>query len=66
MTAGYPHVHIDDDRFSNASWAAGAQAISFEGDNILVKIDGSDSAFRDKGGALSRVHLDLITIFSGI
>lgn len=43
---------IDDDTVSNASWVDENIGVSFEGTNILVKVDGSDPNFLTRGGVL--------------
>ncbi|KAI0919190.1 hypothetical protein AcW1_003359 [Taiwanofungus camphoratus] len=43
IAAQHSHVHLSDDTTSNASYVVGDHAVYFEGTNVLVKIDGTDS-----------------------
>ncbi|KAH7920604.1 hypothetical protein BV22DRAFT_1097866 [Leucogyrophana mollusca] len=66
----YPHVTIYDDLVSNASWASGLlsakpYAAYYEGNNILVKIDGTDPEYADKGGFLLSAHYDSVSTAPG-
>jgi hypothetical protein len=50
VASQYPHVTIHDDFVSNASWAsallsAKPYAVYYEGNNILVKVEGTDPDF---------------------
>ncbi|KAG5648253.1 hypothetical protein DXG03_006211 [Asterophora parasitica] len=59
VAAAYPHVHVVDDRISNASY----DQIYFEGTNILVKVDGTDP---DQSGAvLFSAHYDSVSTSNG-
>jgi len=61
ITQNVPHVHVVEDINSNATWVEGNAAISFEGLNVLVKIDGTDSGFAEKGGVLFSAHYDSVS-----
>ncbi|KAG6382055.1 hypothetical protein JVT61DRAFT_692 [Boletus reticuloceps] len=66
----YPHIAIDYDVVSNASWASGTlsthpRAIYQEGNNILVKIQGTDPAFQESGGYLLSAHYDSVSTAPG-
>ncbi|KIO31881.1 hypothetical protein M407DRAFT_19145 [Tulasnella calospora MUT 4182] len=56
--------HISDDHISNGTYAAG-QLIYFEGNNVLVKIDGSDDDADQKGGVLVSAHFDSVSTAPG-
>ncbi|KAG8924458.1 hypothetical protein FRC01_011478 [Tulasnella sp. 417] len=58
------YFHISDDNISNGTYAAG-QLIYFEGNNILVKIDGSDYDADQKGGILVSAHFDSVSTAPG-
>ena len=58
----YSHVHISDDLVSNASWSFSTTGVYFEGTNILVKIDGTDST---TGGVLFSAHYDSVATAPG-
>jgi acetylornithine deacetylase/succinyl-diaminopimelate desuccinylase-like protein len=72
LAAGYPHVHVADDRVSNVSWAIeSAQANSsfgvyFEGTNILVKVDGTHPDYQVRGGVLFSAHYDSVSTAPGV
>ncbi|CCM01529.1 uncharacterized protein FIBRA_03585 [Fibroporia radiculosa] len=69
IAAEYDHVHVSDDTISNASWVADGPAVYFEGNNILVKIDGTDpplSAPHAKpNGIMFSVHFDSVSTAPG-
>lgn len=70
VASRYPHVSIDYDTVSNASWATGLlstepRAVYQEGNNILVKVEGTDPAFRESGGYLLSAHYDSVSTASG-
>ncbi|KAH7911326.1 hypothetical protein BJ138DRAFT_937247 [Hygrophoropsis aurantiaca] len=70
IASEHPHVTVYDDLVSNASWASGLlsakpYAAYFEGNNVLVKIDGSDRDFADKGGFLLSAHYDSVSTAPG-
>lgn len=52
ITQSIPYVHVLEDTNSTATWIEDNAAISFEGLNILVKVDGTDSEFAGNGGVL--------------
>ncbi|KAG8906195.1 hypothetical protein FRB99_007411 [Tulasnella sp. 403] len=60
--AEYGYVHVSDDNTSNATYAGG-QVVYFEGNNVLVKIDGSDPD--SKGGVLFSAHFDSVSTAPG-
>ncbi|KIP09032.1 hypothetical protein PHLGIDRAFT_126626 [Phlebiopsis gigantea 11061_1 CR5-6] len=59
------YIHISDDMSSNASWASGSGAFYFEGTNILVKIDGTDSPAINSNGVLFSAHYDSVSTAPG-
>ncbi|KAG8220440.1 hypothetical protein J3R82DRAFT_3134 [Butyriboletus roseoflavus] len=70
IASQYPHVTIDYDVVSNASWATGLfstapRAVYQEGNNILVKVDGTDLAYRESGGYLLSAHYDSVSTAPG-
>jgi Zn-dependent M28 family amino/carboxypeptidase len=57
-------VHISDDLVSNGSWTnAGVTGVYFEGTNVLVKVDGTDS--ERHGGVLFSAHYDSVSTAPG-
>ena len=54
-------VHIVDDLRSNATWYSGT-AVYFEGNNILVKVDGKDSGLE---AVLFSAHFDSVSTAPG-
>lgn len=67
VASRYSHVHISQDLVSNASWPVGSSyGVYFEGTNILVKIDGSDPEYQDKGGVLFSAHYDSVSTAPGV
>ncbi|KIJ66081.1 hypothetical protein HYDPIDRAFT_110222 [Hydnomerulius pinastri MD-312] len=70
VASQYPHVEIHDDFISNASWATGLlstkpYAVYYEGNNILVKVEGSDPNYRESGGFLLSAHYDSVSTAPG-
>lgn len=70
IASRHPHVTIDYDVVSNASWASGLfiaepRAVYQEGNNILVKVQGTDPAYRDSGGYLLSAHYDSVSTAPG-
>ncbi|KAG6891068.1 hypothetical protein C0995_014157 [Termitomyces sp. Mi166 len=59
IAAAYPHVHVVDDRVSNASY----EQTYFEGTNILVKVDGTAEDLH--GAVLFSAHFDSVSTASG-
>ncbi|KAF5377616.1 hypothetical protein D9615_005103 [Tricholomella constricta] len=57
IASAYPHVHLVDDRVSNAS----TEQIYFEGTNILVKVDGTEP----DGAVLFSAHYDSVSTSNG-
>ncbi|KXN82659.1 hypothetical protein AN958_02336 [Leucoagaricus sp. SymC.cos] len=55
------HVHVLEDLSSNATWIEEDFAISFEGANILVKVDGANPDFAERGGVLFSAHYDSVS-----
>ncbi|TDL26147.1 Zn-dependent exopeptidase [Rickenella mellea] len=66
----YPYVHVDDDITSNATWAQAAPvawkeggfATYFEGNNVLIRIDGSKPELK---GVLFSAHFDSVSTAPG-
>lgn len=70
VASRHPHVSIDYDTVSNASWATGLlspqpRAVYQEGNNILVKVEGTDPAYRESGGYLLSAHYDSVSTAPG-
>jgi Zn-dependent M28 family amino/carboxypeptidase len=69
ISAEYPHVHFVSDLKTNISFAeAKGVGVYFEGTNILVKIDGSESesdSKAEKGGVLLSAHYDSVSTAPG-
>ncbi|KAF8552963.1 hypothetical protein OG21DRAFT_1442723 [Imleria badia] len=70
IASRHPHVTIDYDVVSNASWATGLfstrpRAVYQEGNNVLVKVEGTDPAFRESGGYLLSAHYDSVSTAPG-
>lgn len=70
ITSQHPHISIDYDLVSNASWATGLfsthpRAVYQEGNNILVKLQGTDAASREIGGYLLSAHYDSVSTAPG-
>lgn len=61
ITQVVSHVHVLEDLNSNATWVEEDFAVSFEGTNILVKVDGTDPNFADRGGVLFSAHYDSVS-----
>ncbi|KAG5728578.1 hypothetical protein E4T56_gene19613 [Termitomyces sp. T112] len=59
IAAAYSHVHVVDDRVSNAS----DEQSYFEGSNILVKVDGTAQDLHD--AVLFSAHYDSVSTASG-
>ena len=64
----HDYVHLSDDLTSNVTFASG-QAIYFEGTNILLKIDGTDSPLASPDfkpdGLLLSCHYDSVATAPG-
>ncbi|KAG8980896.1 hypothetical protein FRB90_007418, partial [Tulasnella sp. 427] len=58
------YFHVADDTVSNGTYASG-QVIYFEGNNVLVKIDGFDDDADQKGGILVSSHFDSVSTAPG-
>ncbi|KAH0829068.1 hypothetical protein J3R83DRAFT_2526 [Lanmaoa asiatica] len=70
IASRHPHVTVDYDVVSNASWAAGLfsttpRAVYQEGNNILVKVEGTDPSYRESGGYLLSAHYDSVSTGPG-
>ena len=66
IASRHSYVHISQDLISNASWVArSSYGVYFEGTNILVRIDGSDPEYQDKGGVLFSAHYDSVSTAPG-
>ncbi|KXN85136.1 hypothetical protein AN958_11676 [Leucoagaricus sp. SymC.cos] len=65
MADEYPHVRLIDDLRSNGSWASAAYGVYFEGTNILVKIEGTNTKYSDQGGVLFSAHYDSVSTAPG-
>ncbi|KAG9085946.1 hypothetical protein FRC06_003350, partial [Ceratobasidium sp. 370] len=59
IASSYPGVEVHDDLISNGTYAgAGPQIVYFEGDNLLVKIDGRDTSL---AAVLFSAHFDSVS-----
>ena len=70
IASQHPHVTVDYDVVSNASWATGLftaqpRGVYQEGNNILVKVQGTDPAYRESGGYLLSAHYDSVSTAPG-
>lgn len=70
IASQHPHVTIDYDVVSNASWVTGLfstmpRAVYQEGNNILVKVEGTHPAYRESGGFLLSAHYDSVSTAPG-
>lgn len=70
IASQHPHVAIDYDVVSNASWATNLlsttlRAFYQEGNNILVKVEGTDPVYRESGGYLLSAHYDSVSTAPG-
>ncbi|KAL4071336.1 hypothetical protein V8B97DRAFT_452974 [Scleroderma yunnanense] len=65
VASRYSHVEIYDDTVSNASWASKPIGVYFEGNNILVKVEGTDPEYRESGGVLLSAHFDSVSTAPG-
>ncbi|KAI9061387.1 hypothetical protein FKP32DRAFT_1576122 [Trametes sanguinea] len=64
LATRYGHVHLSDDMTSNVTFAIGGdRIIYFEGTNVLLKIDGTESSSRD--GVLFSCHYDSVSSAPG-
>ena len=43
---------VEDDLTSAATWVSRSHTVSFEGSNVLVKVQGTDPEFSESGGVL--------------
>ncbi|TFK21946.1 putative zinc metalloprotease [Coprinopsis marcescibilis] len=64
---GRDHIHLDDDLRSNGSWASTNYGVYFEGTNLLLKIDGTDTDLMqgDSNGVLFSAHYDSVSTAPG-
>jgi hypothetical protein len=44
IAKGHDFVHVDDDIRTNAAFLDSSRAVYFQGNNLLVKIDGTDNS----------------------
>ncbi|KAF8161605.1 hypothetical protein B0H34DRAFT_796364 [Crassisporium funariophilum] len=66
ISNGFSHIQIADDLVSNATWVSATHGVSFEGNNILVKIEGTEPEFRNAGGVLFSAHFDSVSTAPGV
>ncbi|KAI9441833.1 hypothetical protein H4582DRAFT_1420677 [Lactarius indigo] len=64
MAKGHDFVHIDDDIRTNAAFVDGSRAVYFQGNNLLVKIDGTDNV-TEGDGVLFSAHFDSVSTAPG-
>ncbi|OSC97539.1 hypothetical protein PYCCODRAFT_1419229 [Trametes coccinea BRFM310] len=63
LAGRHEHVHLSDDMTSNVTFAIGGdRIIYFEGTNVLLKIDGTDSS---RDGVLFSCHYDSVSSAPG-
>lgn len=48
IAKGYDFIHVEDDVHTNAAFLDGSRAVYFQGNNILVKVDGIDDVVESK------------------
>jgi hypothetical protein len=65
IASRHSYVHVTEDLVSNVSFVTPSYAGYFEGTNILVKIDGSNPNYQDKGGVLFSAHYDSVSTAPG-
>ncbi|KEP49890.1 putative zinc metalloprotease [Rhizoctonia solani 123E] len=58
ISHAHPSVQITDDRTSNGTYIGRGQVVYFEGDNLLVKIEGQDPAL---SAVLFSAHFDSVS-----
>ena len=62
ITKGISYAHVDDDLISNATFAYDGRIAYFEGNNVVVKIDGTSS---ELDGLLLSAHFDSVSTAPG-
>ncbi|KAJ1301373.1 hypothetical protein OPQ81_008638 [Rhizoctonia solani] len=58
ISHAYPNVQVADDRVSNGTYIGRGQVVYFEGDNLLVKIEGEDPGLP---AVLFSAHFDSVS-----
>jgi hypothetical protein len=48
IAKGHDFIHVEDDVQTNAAFLDGSSAVYFQGNNILVKVDGIDDVAESK------------------
>ncbi|KAH9018783.1 hypothetical protein EDB83DRAFT_2528347 [Lactarius deliciosus] len=64
VAKGHDFVHVDDDIRTNAAFLDGSRAVYVQGNNLLVKIDGTDNA-TEGDGVLFSAHFDSVSTAPG-
>ncbi|KAN0137858.1 hypothetical protein V8E53_004342 [Lactarius tabidus] len=64
IAKGRDFVHVDDDIRTNATFLDRSRAVYFQGNNILVKIDGTDDS-TEGDGVLFSAHFDSVSTAPG-
>lgn len=64
VAKGHDFVHVDDDIRTNAAFLDRLRAVYFQGNNVLVKIDGTDNA-TEGDGVLFSAHFDSVSTAPG-
>ncbi|KAH8981758.1 hypothetical protein EDB86DRAFT_416246 [Lactarius hatsudake] len=64
IAKGHDFVHVDNDIRTNAAFLDGSRAVYFQGNNLLVKIDGTDNA-TEGDGVLFSAHFDSVSTAPG-
>ncbi|KAI0055717.1 Zn-dependent exopeptidase [Artomyces pyxidatus] len=62
IASGHEHVHIVNDTTSTAAFFYTNRAVYFEGNNIIVKVDGTDETAK---GVLFSAHFDSVSTAPG-
>ncbi|KIM36870.1 hypothetical protein M413DRAFT_448810 [Hebeloma cylindrosporum] len=66
ITYSFDHITVEDDLTSAATWVSKSHAVSFEGSNVLVKVEGTDPEFSKSGGVLFSAHFDSVPTAPGV
>ncbi|KAF8997424.1 hypothetical protein BDQ17DRAFT_1329414 [Cyathus striatus] len=63
LATGHTYMEVDDDLSSTAMFVNAKEGVSFEGNNVLVQVDGTEP---DKGGVLFFAHFDSVSTAPGV
>ncbi|KAI9445618.1 hypothetical protein BJY52DRAFT_1315924 [Lactarius psammicola] len=64
IAEGHDFVHVDDDIRTNVAFLDSSRAVYFQGNNVLVKIDGTDNV-TEGDGVLFSAHFDSVSTAPG-